>query len=262
MFFTVVMRKNQIYTHRLLLTLAVLACLFSCTKTENEVTEQSIKVALRDVGHNLLLANQDSTSLVLPITKLTESTYKLSFASKLEIEPSNLVSQVKASFEKANLPNHYITEVLECHNPEVAYSYEMILDKDTSIIPCGGRSLPKKCYTITVRFLANSKQSSSNLIFPLLFTEMGFILIAYFRRKRQLIKQRIEEENHISLGSYTFYPEQNKLIKEAQEVSLSKKECELLAILAAQPNQIVKREELMKQVWEDNGVIVGRSLDT
>ena len=118
MFFTVVMRKNQIYTSWVLLTIAVMACFLSCTKTENEATEQSIKVALRDVGHNLLLANQDSTSLVLPITRLTESTYKLSFASKLEIEPSNLVSQVKASFEKANLANHYITEVLECHNPE------------------------------------------------------------------------------------------------------------------------------------------------
>ena len=28
------------------------------------------------------------------------------------------------------------------------------------------------------------------------------------------------------------------------------------------PNQIVTREELTKQVWEDNGVFVGRSLDT
>ena len=43
---------------------------------------------------------------------------------------------------------------------------------------------------------------------------------------------------------------------------MSKKECELLAILIAHPNQIVKREVLTKKVWEDNGVIVGRSLDT
>jgi DNA-binding winged helix-turn-helix (wHTH) protein len=30
----------------------------------------------------------------------------------------------------------------------------------------------------------------------------------------------------------------------------------------AQPNQIIKRDELTKKVWEDNGVFVGRSLDT
>jgi DNA-binding winged helix-turn-helix (wHTH) protein len=30
----------------------------------------------------------------------------------------------------------------------------------------------------------------------------------------------------------------------------------------AHPNQIIKRDELTKKVWEDNGVFVGRSLDT
>ena len=35
-----------------------------------------------------------------------------------------------------------------------------------------------------------------------------------------------------------------------------------MEILAAKPNQIVKREELIKRIWEDNGVVVGRSLDT
>ena len=53
-----------------------------------------------------------------------------------------------------------------------------------------------------------------------------------------------------------------ELIKEAQEISLSKKECEILQIFVANPNQIIKREELTKKVWEDHGVFVGRSLDT
>ena len=64
------------------------------------------------------------------------------------------------------------------------------------------------------------------------------------------------------LGSFYFYPEQNKLVKEAQEIALSRKECELLALFVASPNQIIKRDELTKRVWEDNGVFVGRSLDT
>ncbi|MGY8908461.1 MAG: helix-turn-helix domain-containing protein [Flavobacteriales bacterium] len=43
---------------------------------------------------------------------------------------------------------------------------------------------------------------------------------------------------------------------------MSKKECEILQIFVANPNQIIKREELTKKVWEDHGVFVGRSLDT
>jgi DNA-binding response OmpR family regulator len=51
-------------------------------------------------------------------------------------------------------------------------------------------------------------------------------------------------------------------VKAAVEINLSKKECELLAIFVAHPNQIIKRDELTKKVWEDHGVFVGRSLDT
>ena len=65
-----------------------------------------------------------------------------------------------------------------------------------------------------------------------------------------------------SIGQYKFYPEQNKLVKAATEISLSKKECELLALFVANPNKIIKRDELTKKVWEDHGVFVGRSLDT
>ena len=51
-------------------------------------------------------------------------------------------------------------------------------------------------------------------------------------------------------------------MKQTEEISLSKKECELLEIFVAHPNQIIKRDELTKKVWEDHGVFVGRSLDT
>ena len=35
-----------------------------------------------------------------------------------------------------------------------------------------------------------------------------------------------------------------------------------MAIFVDNPNQIIKRDELTKKVWEDHGVFVGRSLDT
>lgn len=51
-------------------------------------------------------------------------------------------------------------------------------------------------------------------------------------------------------------------MQKAKEISLSKKECEFSEIFVANPNQIIKREELTKKVWEDHGVFVGRSLYT
>ena len=81
-------------------------------------------------------------------------------------------------------------------------------------------------------------------------------------KKKEIIVPMEGSKEQTKVGSFQFYPEQNKLIKQATEISLSKKECELLSIFVANPNQIVKRDELTKKVWEDHGVFVGRSLDT
>ena len=79
---------------------------------------------------------------------------------------------------------------------------------------------------------------------------------------RKIVTKEKLNSRYIKIGSFQFYAEQSKLIKEAVEISLSKKECELLEIFVAKPNQIIKRDELTKRVWEDQGVFVGRSLDT
>jgi len=39
------------------------------------------------------------------------------------------------------------------------------------------------------------------------------------------------------------------------------KENKILLILAQSPNTVIERARLQKEIWEDEGVIVGRSLD-
>jgi DNA-binding winged helix-turn-helix (wHTH) protein len=235
----------------------------SCSAEENDAFSEVVKVSLRDVGHQLLLFNQDSTSLVLPVIVLEDSKYKLSFQNKLSFEPGNLVATVQRSFEKASLPANYLVEVIQCNGKEVAYSYEMKNTEEKSIIPCAGRFLPENCYTIEVRFTnkAASLSSKQTLLYFLIFVGF-FLLILGFRKRKHASIIEGNNDKYTKIGHFKFYPEQNKLVKEAIEISLSKKECELLEIFVANPNQIIKRDELMKKVWEDNGVFVGRSLDT
>lgn len=109
--------------------------------------------------------------------------------------------------------------------------------------------------------MPNTNFIDSKLIYILI---LGFLILAtylFYKRKKKDNCNDINN-NYKTIGSFQFYPEQNKLIKEAVEINLSKKECELLAIFIAKPNQIIKRDELTKRVWEDQGVFVGRSLDT
>ncbi|WP_109098267.1 winged helix-turn-helix domain-containing protein [Aquimarina sp. AU58] len=257
------MENKKIYALGALAGIIFLILGFSDIKEQTEEFSELVKIALRDVGNQLLLANQDSTSLVLPVVKLEKSKYQLSFKNTLSFDPGDLVSIVKKSFRKAGLPEEYRVEVLRCINKEVPYSYLIRNDVARDIVPCGGRFLPKNCYTIEVRFTETASRSFSNqtLIYGILFIVFVLLLLVLYKRK-QLRDTKENGINYIPIGSFQFYPKQHKLTKQTVEISLSKKECELLEIFVAHPNQIVKRDELIKKVWEDNGVIVGRSLDT
>ncbi len=65
----------------------------------------------------------------------------------------------------------------------------------------------------------------------------------------------------VLIGTYSFSLSNQLLISDLETIELSDKEAKLLSIFAAQPNQLISREELLKKVWEDDGVFTGRSLD-
>lgn len=233
------------------------------TNSQTEFSEK-VKVVLREVGNQLLLSQKDSTSLILPIKKLETFKYELSFEKELRFEPNKMVSIIETNFEKAQLSKQYRVEVLQCTDSEVAYSYEMSEQVENTIIPCSGRYVPNSCYVIQVRFTGKEASFWSLSKISYLCILLIFIALEVFFFKKKASEKPTDAitEEYATIGSFQFYPSQNKLIKQATEINLSKKECELLQIFSENLNQIVTRDELTKKVWEDNGVIVGRSLDT
>jgi len=249
----------------LLLTILFFTLIGCANDTPQDHFSETVKVALRDVGNKLMLASNDSTSLILPIIKTDDNHYEISFQNTLSIAPDSLVAFTKRSLNTAKLPKRYIVEVVNCDNEEVSYSYQITGLTENDIIPCLERNLPVDCYTIKVLFLENK----SSLIFKNPYFLFLIILIALagfgFLYKMKFRKKASSEKDALpysKIGHYRFYKDQNKLIKESVEIKLSVKECELMAILSANQNQVVKREVLVKEIWEDNGVFVDRSLDT
>lgn len=257
--------KRQLF-YNLVLIVCTLACIIlqSCSNGLDSKASATIKVAIREAGNQLLLKQNDSTSLIHPIIEDGLNRYTLSFQNQLAFEPSMLVRSVDSSFAKANLPRNYRVEVVRCLDGEVAYSFEIHKEEERTLIPCAGRLLPKACYNIHIEFLKTQGVSSNNVWGYLLFSVLLIILASLYFSKRRKDQKSLKDDinSYAKIGSFMFYPEQNKLVKAATEISLSKKECELLEIFADNLNQVVKRDELIKKVWEDNGVIVGRSLDT
>ncbi len=224
---------------------------------------ETVKVALRDAANTLLLTNSDSTSLILPVKKLNDNKYEIAFQNKLSITPDSLVTAISHSLKTANLPKQYIVEVINCNKDEVFYSFQIKGTKESDIVPCLSRHLPTDCYTIQVLFFEKTPWLTNKIYPILLILLISIFIFGFFFIKKRKPKTTIEEAIPFSkIGDYKFYKGQNKLIKEAIEIKLSAKECELISILSANQNQIVKRDTLVKEIWEDHGVFVDRSLDT
>ena len=111
MLFAKLMNQRKIYFYGSVCLAIFAAIMVFTSNKKDEPFSELVKIALRDVGNKLLLANQDSTSLILPVQKVEESKYQLSFEKELTIFPDTLVKVVIESFQKANLPSHYQIEV-------------------------------------------------------------------------------------------------------------------------------------------------------
>jgi DNA-binding response OmpR family regulator len=64
------------------------------------------------------------------------------------------------------------------------------------------------------------------------------------------------------LGNFQFYTANNVLKSEQRTITLSEKETKALEIFVQNINQVVERERLMKEIWEDEGtVVISRNVD-
>jgi hypothetical protein len=242
-----------------LLLILLIGCIPTSYSQEN--LSKIIKVALRDSGNKLLLYNNDSTTLILPIIKLDKNKYELSFEKELSIVPDSLVNTFTNSLEHARLSKNYVVEVINCISKEVVYSYQIKRNEEESIIPCLGRNLPPNCYKIQVTFI--EKKTNIILCIGSIILLLVLISLALFLRKNKKTSTNnsVKHTDYLIFGTYKFYENQNKLVRNNLEFKLTLKESQILKIFIQNQNVIVKREQLIKEVWEDNGVVVGRSLD-
>ncbi|GGE14392.1 response regulator transcription factor [Psychroflexus salis] len=73
-------------------------------------------------------------------------------------------------------------------------------------------------------------------------------------------KQKNKKEVY-TVGDITIDKHEYKVIINENELSLPRKEFELLALLTSDPNKVFKRDEILQNVWGDDVVVGGRTID-
>jgi DNA-binding winged helix-turn-helix (wHTH) protein len=254
------MKPFLLFGSSIVIVVILISAVAFINKTD-EVPEKHFEVVLRSIGHQLLLSAKDSSSRVLPVKKLNETTYQISFQNDFGFVSDSLINLVQRTLQKNALANDYIVNLRNCKQNETFFAFE-INSQTGDLTPCRGRKLEVGCYVIEIEFL---KKTSFNyfllllLIIPL--SLVGFYAKNKFRKKEQK-ESTFVNNDYIQLGSFRFYPDNNVLKIENNNIVLSEKETKALKMFAGNINQIVEREKLMKEIWEDKGIVViSRNVD-
>ena len=223
-------------------------------------SDKHIEVALRMIGHEILLSAGDSTSRVLPVIK-EGFQYRIQFESDLVFDPDYLVSTVNSIVKETGITNNYIVEMVNCETTEVVYSFEMNYLAKSDIIPCMGRVQPRSCYNLLFTILepeAMNTESSLEIYLIMGLVLLIFCVIFFLWKKSNTQKNN---PNLIPLGAYHFDKQNTELIIDHQKIELTTKEADLLLLLYNAANTTVERDVILNMVWGDEGDYIGRTVD-
>src|SRR5947207_12150799 len=94
-----------------IIIIGILISAVAFNNKKNDIPANHLEVVLRDIGHQLLLSAKDSSSRVLPVKKLNEHTYQISFQNKVGFISDSLINVVEREFQKNALAKDYIVSM-------------------------------------------------------------------------------------------------------------------------------------------------------
>ncbi len=216
-------------------------------------------LALRQTGHNLLLAQQDTTTTIPPIFHDGRNSFTLSLEQSFDYDL--LPQLLEQALEDYDISESYEVVVRHCEEEILILGFNRIA-LERGNVPCVGRGQQTTCANIHVHFdlpIDPADKSSFPYTWLLIPLAAGLGLLIYRRMGGQ--QSDSQPEKNIRLGSYSYDPANQLLVIEGEEITLTFRENKLLHYLVQHPNEVLERSVILHNVWEEEGVIVGRSLD-
>ena len=240
------------------LPLLVLLLFGAITGSGSSYEESTQLTKIRMIGHRVLLTAGDSVSRVMPIEELDQKGYKIRFEKTFVPVVDSLIL---VSREYLKGQGSYTIEVWETKTRKMVYSFFVSNDNRQTLIPCLNRPLPPNNYDVVIQFA--DKNTSAGYMYGacILLLAIGVGWYIYSMRSPKKPVTPGNELTGIAIGAMQFFPDLQKIVMDNKQVELTAKECQVLSLLAETPNTVVERSRLQKEIWEDQGVIVTRSLD-
>ena len=169
-------------------------------------------------------------------------------------------------------------EVINCPDGEKAWEFFQKKNPDLCILDVNmpikdgfsvAKKIRQKSDVIPILFLTAKSLEEDKLkgfaagaddyiLKPFSMKELLSRINVFLRRNKMLIR---DSPKSYSIGKIFFTPDELKLESGNQIITLTLREKELLEFFCQNPNRVLKREEILSNVWRKNDFFLGRSMD-
>ena len=176
--------------------------------------DQHTLVAMRMIGHQILLFVGDSSSLVKPVEKNGDQ-YKITFASEFGFLPDSVAPIIDKVMAESLVSKNYVVEFASCDSGLIVHSY--MIGENVDLPACRGRPLENDCYELFITLVDDyaedfvmeepmvivheDEQAGSNFNWLTVFVGVVAILIGFILYLISQKSGRNEDPNVIKIGS-------------------------------------------------------------
>ncbi len=169
-------------------------------------------------------------------------------------------------------------DIINCPDGETAWDQYQKTNPDLCILDVNmpyrdGYSLAKKIRQksdlVPILFLTAKSLTEDKLkgfeaggddyiVKPFNMKELISRINVFLRRNKMIIT---DTKKSFKIGQYKFIPEELKLSNGSDAINLTQREAELLEFLCQHPDKVLRREDILLNVWGKNDFFLGRSMD-
>lgn len=236
--------------------------------SEERQFSQKVNLAMRQAADRLLDLVGDSTRTIPPVEKVSDSEYLLRLENNFGYD--SLPGFLEEALAQFGIEEKYYVSVNDCLNNLllIGYSQESMEQGDA---PCLGRDQQAGCYNLSVIFPGRAKVQTSKAWLWWSGAALAIAAFLYFGFYKKLVHKELEagapqlnptgNSSLLHFGSTDFDPANLFVVVGGIQQSLTFREAKLLNFFVQNQNQVLERDTILAAVWEDEGIIVGRSLD-
>lgn len=233
----------------------------------NVIHDESVNLALRKTTHQLLKESGDSTSRIPAVEKVSKNKYRIEINQNFKYDRlSNILNDC---LELYGIHAPYYVSIKKCENDLIDLGFHKIDIKSSEGVPCKGRIKPAGCHYLEITFTEQNKNK-----FPIILASGFFIFLLsaglFYRYKFKTknttvpgIEEHMDKKNptFIFFGNSKLDFDGLMLYVKDFKHNLTYREAKLLHYFTLNIGTLLTRDQLLKEVWESEGVLVGRSLD-